>query len=182
MWPAFTSTARQKIASSHRCKRRSWRRDERVASSVQSEISGWPQHLRPSALRFARTSGKYDETIAFYRDLVGLPVVGGFTASFGEDGVIFGFPDTRVQLEIVRRPPDSAQVGTFDQLVLYLDDTSAVEEATGRLRAAGYSTIPDPHAYWAANGAAIYRDPDGRDVVFAPWVFGRVPEPIDAAK
>jgi GNAT superfamily N-acetyltransferase len=24
-----------------------------------------------------------------------------------------------------------------------------------------------------------YRDPDGRDVVFAPWVFGVVPDPVD---
>jgi len=138
---------------------------------MQSDDSGWPQHLRPGAIRFARSSGNYDDTIAFYRDLVGLPVVGGFAGSFGEDGVIFGFPDTRVQLEIVRRPPDAAQVGTFDQLVLYLDDAAAVEAATGRLRNAGLAPIADPHPYWAANGAVIYNDPDGRDVVFVPWVY-----------
>jgi ribosomal protein S18 acetylase RimI-like enzyme/predicted enzyme related to lactoylglutathione lyase len=32
---------------------------------------------------------------------------------------------------------------------------------------------------WAANGAVTYRDPDGRAMVFAPWVFGRDPEPVD---
>jgi catechol 2,3-dioxygenase-like lactoylglutathione lyase family enzyme len=128
----------------------------------------WPGHLRPGALRFARTSRHYDETVAFYRDLIGLPVVGEFHESFGEDGTIFGLPDTTVQLEIVRAHADAIE-GTFDQLVLYLDSSSDVRTATGRLRAAQMSEA-EPHPYWAANGAVVYRDPDGRDVVFAPWV------------
>ena len=52
----------------------------------------WPGHLRPGALRWARSSAHYAATVAFYRDAVGLPVVGEFTASFGEDGTIFGLP------------------------------------------------------------------------------------------
>ena len=151
-----------------------------MAISVQADQSGWPDHLRAGAVRFARTSRNYDATIAFYRDAVGLPVIGGFTGSFGEDGTIFGLPDTAVQLEIVRAH-EGAQVGTFDQLVLYLTSTAAVEEATAPLRATGLLPKADPHPYWAANGAVIYRDPDGRDVVFAPWVYGRDPEPVDAA-
>jgi GNAT superfamily N-acetyltransferase len=145
---------------------------------VHADRPGWPPHLRPGAVRFARTSGHFDDTTAFYRDVVGLPVVGEFTGSFGEDGIILGFPDTRVQLEIVRR--DAPTVGTFDQLVLYLDDATAVTRATSRLHVAGVEAVEDPHAYWAANGAVIFRDPDGREVVFAPWVYGRDPEPIEA--
>jgi catechol 2,3-dioxygenase-like lactoylglutathione lyase family enzyme len=144
------------------------------------ERPAWPQHLHPGAVRFARTSRHYDETVAFYRDLVGLPVVGEFTASFGEDGIIFGLPDTAVQLEVVRGHGDEV-VGTFDQLVLYLDDPDAVTRATARLQDAGFSPMTQPHPYWAANGAFVYRDPDGRDVVFAPWVYGRDPEPANAA-
>jgi predicted N-acetyltransferase YhbS len=141
-------------------------------------VPAWPAHLRPGAVRFARTSRHYDETVAFYRDVVGLPVVGEFRGSFDEDGTIFGFPDTSVQLEIVRARAGSVE-GTFDQLVLYLDDAVAVADATAPLRAAGL-TATDPHPYWAANGAVTYQDPDGRDVVFAPWVYGRDPEPADA--
>jgi GNAT superfamily N-acetyltransferase len=48
------------------------------------------------------------------------------------------------------------------------------------LRGVGLSSHPDPHPYWAVNGALIYRDPDGREVVFAPWVYGRDPEPVDS--
>jgi GNAT superfamily N-acetyltransferase len=135
----------------------------------------WPAHLQVGAVRFARTSRHYDDTVRFYREVVGLPVVGEFHASFGEDGIIFGFPDTAVQLEIVRAR-EGAVEGTFDQLVLYLDSPAAVSKATARLRAAGVVPI-EQHPYWAAHGAAVYRDPDGRDVVFAPWVYGRDPEP-----
>ena len=140
---------------------------------------GWPQHLRPGAIRIAWASGDYEETIAYYRDLVGLTVVGSFADSYGEDGTLFGLPDTSVVLEIVRRPIESSPAGAFDQLVLYFDNAAAVDEATGRLTAAGIAPKPDPHPYWAANGAVIYRDPDGRDVVFAPWVFGRDLSPTE---
>jgi catechol 2,3-dioxygenase-like lactoylglutathione lyase family enzyme len=140
----------------------------------------WPSHLRPGAIRFGRASRHYEMTVAFYRDLVGLPVVGEFTASFGEDGTIFGLPDTTVQLEIVREHEASA-VAAFDQLVLYLDDAAAVDVATAPLRAAGLAAKPDQHPYWAANGAVTYDDPDGREVVFAPWVYGSV-SPADAAR
>jgi GNAT superfamily N-acetyltransferase len=145
-----------------------------------ADRSAWPVHLRPGAIRFARTSRHYDETIAFYRDVVGLPVIGEFSGSFGEDGTIFGFPDATVQLEIVRAH-DAAAPSGWDQLVLYLSGAAAVEAAVAPLLRAGLTPISDPHPYWSANGAAIFRDPDGRDVVFAPWVYGRDPEPKDAS-
>ena len=148
---------------------------------AQADRPAWPAHLRPGALRFARVSEHYDDTIAFYGDAVGLPVVGGFTASFGEDGTIFGLPDTAVQLEIVRAHQPTA-APSWDQLVLYLTDDAAVALVTARLRGAGHFENPDPHPYWAANRAAVYPDPDGRDVVLAPWVYGRDPEPIEEAE
>lgn len=137
----------------------------------------WPPHLRPGALRWVRASGHYDETIAFYRDVIGLAVVGQFAASFGEDGTIFGLPDTSSQMEIVRAR-ESHPAGDFDQLVLYLADADAVATATVPLRAAGLEPVA-AHPYWQANGAVVYRDPDGRAVVFAPWVYGQEPDPID---
>jgi catechol 2,3-dioxygenase-like lactoylglutathione lyase family enzyme len=143
--------------------------------------SAWPGQLRPGALRFARASSNYAATITFYRDLVGLPVLGSFADSFGADGTIFGLPDASVQLEIVRAgTADSQGNGSdTDQLVLYLDNAAAASAATSRLRTAGLSPDPHPHAYWAANGAVTFRDPDGRAVIFAPWVFGRDPDPVD---
>lgn len=139
----------------------------------------WPAHLRPGALRWVRTSPRYDETIAFYRDVVGLPVVGAFEDSFDDDGTIFGLPDTGVQLEIVRSREPAAPADRYDQIVFYLADAAAQERATAPLLGAGLTPAPDPHPYWAANGAVVFLDPDGRGVVYAPWIYGREPDPVD---
>jgi len=141
--------------------------------------TGWPTHLGPGALRWARASNRYDETVSFYRDLVGLPVVGEFTSSYGEDGTIFGLPDSTVQMEIVRAHPDTVPAVGSDQLVLYLEDHDALATASTRLLDAGLMPDPGQHAYWEANGAITFRDPDGRGLVLAPWVYGRVPDPVD---
>lgn len=144
--------------------------------------TGWPVHLRPGALRWARSSNRYDETVAFYRDLVGLPVVGEFTSSYGEDGTLLGLPDTTVHLEIVRAHPGLAPVSDLDQVVLYLADHAALALALARLHAAGLTADPAQHPYWEANGAVTFRDPDGRGLVLAPWVYGVVPDPVDRAE
>ena len=141
--------------------------------------TGWPARLSRGAVRLARRSGQYDETIAFYRDLVGLPILAELSSSFGEDGTIFGLPESAVHLELLRGVGAESPVTSHDEIVLYLDDADAVDSATVGLRRAG--VVPDPggHPYWDANGAITYRDPDGRALVFAPWVFGRVPDPVD---
>jgi ribosomal protein S18 acetylase RimI-like enzyme len=139
----------------------------------------WQPHLRPGALRWARSSRNYAATIVFYRDFVGLTVVDEFADSFGEDGTVFGLPDTGLQLEIVRAHTEIKTSVGFDQLVFYLDGADAVTAATAPLLAHGFQPDPHPHPYWAANGAITFQDPDGRDVVFAPWVYGRDPEPVD---
>jgi len=139
----------------------------------------WPAVLSRGAVRWSLRSLRYDATIAFYRDLVRLPVLDEFSSSFGEDGTILGLPHTSVHLEILReRSGDAAAVG-HDEIVLYLDGDDAVHSATASLRAAGIAPVADGHPYWRANGAITYRDPDGRGLVMAPWVFGRVPDPVD---
>jgi ribosomal protein S18 acetylase RimI-like enzyme len=150
-----------------------------MRSTHRAGSTGWPGHVRPGALRWARASNRYDETVSFYRDLVGLPVVGEFTSSYGEDGTVLGLPDTTVQMEIVRAHPGLAPLGGFDQLVLYLDDEQALTTASAPFLAAGLTPDPGQHAYWEANGAVTFRDPDGRGLVLAPWVYGRVPDPVD---
>jgi catechol 2,3-dioxygenase-like lactoylglutathione lyase family enzyme len=137
----------------------------------------WPAHLEPGALRFARASANYDATVAFYRDVVGLPVVAEFTDSFGEDGTVFGLPSVHVQVEIVRSKDAAPDVDPFDQLVFYLSGPVAATGAAAPLEEAGAPRDPSPHPYWTSRGATIYLDPDGRRVVFAPWVFGLEPEP-----
>ena len=79
----------------------------------------WPEHLPVGALRVGRSSAHYDQAVQFYRDLVGLPVLERFEASYGEDGTIFGLPDSSTHLEIVRAREPTGPVSQFDQLVFY---------------------------------------------------------------
>jgi len=141
----------------------------------------WPDHLGVGALRVVRSSANFDATIAFYRDLVGLRVVDEFRGSYGEDGTIFGLPDTETHLEVVRAQTPGLAVDAFDQLVFYLPDQAAVDEATARLLAAGVRPEADQHPYWEENGGTTFRDPDGRGVIYVSWVYGRDPQPSDAA-
>ena len=130
----------------------------------------WPPELASiGALRFARRSAHFEETVRFYRDLVGLPLCATFEESFGSTGAIFGLPRSTLTFEIVQAVEPVA-VDSHEQLCLYFPDAAAQQRATARLTASGVEPV-ESHQYWAATGALVYRDPDGREVVFAPFVF-----------
>ena len=139
----------------------------------------WPARLASiGAIRFARRSSNFEETVRFYRELVGLPLYETFEASYGSNGAIFGLPSWNLTLEIVESA-DPVAVDHHQQLCLYFPDREAQQAAIARLQAAGLAPV-EQHPYWEATGAVTYRDPDGREVVFAPFVFG-VNEPGDSA-
>ncbi len=81
--------------------------------------AAWPSELASlGAVRFARRSAHFDETVRFYRDLVGLPLCATFVESFGSTGAIFGLPGTTMTLEIVKATEPVA-VASHEQLCLY---------------------------------------------------------------
>ena len=137
----------------------------------------WPEHLTAAEVRFGRVSAHYEETVAFYRDAVGLPVLDEFHGSFGEDGTIFGLPDTSVQLEVTRAHDGAVPRASFDQLVLYFAGSEEANRAARRLRDRGIQPTTSSVTYWEAHGAECYRDPDGREIVYAPWIYGENPDP-----
>jgi catechol 2,3-dioxygenase-like lactoylglutathione lyase family enzyme len=130
----------------------------------------WPEHLPVGALRVVRWSANYDQTVSFYRDAIGLAVLETFHESYGLDGAILGLPGGPVHLEIVRLGDDRPRAPGLDQLVFYLPDAAAQERITARLAAAGVHPVAQID-YWADNGGVTYQDPDGREVVFASWVY-----------
>jgi catechol 2,3-dioxygenase-like lactoylglutathione lyase family enzyme len=145
----------------------------------QHRHTHWPTNLASiGAIRFARLSSNFDETVRFYRELVGLPLYETFQASYDSNGAIFGLPSWNLTLEIVQAPEPVA-VDDHEQLCLYFPDREAQHAAIGRLREAGVEPI-EQHPYWEATGAVTYRDPDGREVVFAPFIYG-VNEPGDSS-
>src|SRR5271156_5159698 len=139
---------------------------------------GWPQELASiGAIRFARRSAHFESTVQFYRDLVGLPLCATFGESYGSNGAISGLPGSSLTSQIVEANQPVAG-DSHEQICLYSPDTAGQRRATARLAAAGVNPV-EPHPYWAATGSVTYRDPDGREVVFAPFVFG-VNEPAES--
>jgi hypothetical protein len=152
---------------------------DQTEPTVPSSATGWPDELASiGAIRIARRSTQFEPTVRFYRDLVGLPLRATFAGSYGSTGVIFGLPGSAVTFEIVEATKPVA-VDEHEQLCLYFPDATAQRKATARLRAARIQPV-ESHPYWAATGAVTYRDPDGREVVFAPFIFG-VNEPAEAS-
>lgn len=93
-------------------------------------------------------------------------------------GAIFGLPSWNLTMEIVEAVGTVA-VDHHEQLCLYFPDPQAQHAALARLREAGVEPV-EQHPYWEATGAVTFRDPDGREIVFAPFVFG-VNEPENSA-
>jgi hypothetical protein len=77
------------------------------------------------ALRVVRWSARYTQTVTFYRDTIGLPVLEAFHNSYGLDGTILGLPGDAVHLEIVRLIGAPQSTPGRDQLVFYLPDVAA---------------------------------------------------------
>lgn len=146
------------------------RRELRAAGTPEPPYTGWPEHLPVGAVRVTRMSSRYDETVVFYRDSIGLPVLETFHDSYGLDGTILGLPGTPVHLEIVRLRDAPPPTAGRDQLVFYLPDASARDRITARLASAGIHAVAQID-YWKANGGVTYQDPDGREVVFASWIY-----------
>jgi catechol 2,3-dioxygenase-like lactoylglutathione lyase family enzyme len=139
-------------------------------ASPEPAGTAWPEHLPVGALRVVRWSPRYDQTVVFYRDMIGLPVLETFQDSYGLDGTILGLPDGPVHLEIVRAPQGQPLTPGLDQLVFYLPDPAAQQQIMARLAAARVEPIAQIE-YWQDNGGVTVRDPDGREVVFASWIY-----------
>jgi catechol 2,3-dioxygenase-like lactoylglutathione lyase family enzyme len=127
------------------------------------------------AVRVARPSRDLEAAAAFYRDALGLPVLGSFEGHDGFSGLILALPDASRQLELVARPGAEPAPSAEDQLVLYLGSSELVEEAAMRIRAAGQEPSTSPNPYWANVGAVCFVDPDGYWLVLSPqsWTDDR---------
>jgi YycE-like C-terminal domain/YycE-like N-terminal domain len=145
----------------------------------EKRTTHWPEQLASiGAIRFARRSSNFQATVRFYRELVGLPLYETFGESYGSNGAIFGLPSSPLTMEIVEAV-EAVAIDHHEQLCLYFPDKRAQQAAVARLQHEGLAPV-EQHPYWEATGAVTYRDPDGREVVFAPFVYG-ANEPADSS-
>jgi catechol 2,3-dioxygenase-like lactoylglutathione lyase family enzyme len=129
----------------------------------------WPTGLPVARVRVARPTDRLEEVVAFYRDGVGLRVIGSFAGHAGYSGVMLGLPGTGYHLEFTRHEDgsDCPAPSRDNLLVFYLRDRAAMERVVERLGAMGYAPAAPENPYWSDIGAVTIEDPDGWRVVFA---------------
>src|SRR4051794_4100355 len=109
-------------------------------------------------LRVARHTERLDELVAFYRDAIGLPEIGGFRDHAGYDGGVLGVPGTRAHPEpTAGGGPGAPAPPPESLLVLYPGDEAAVQEVAARI---GAEPVAPANPYWADHGLT-FEDPDG---------------------
>ena len=130
---------------------------------------------RPGAyphLRVARPTDDLAAVLRFYRDGLGMQVLGSFENHDGFDGVMLGNPGAAYHLEFTRKAGHRAgKAPTADNLlVFYLPDRDEWQAAIGRLKQAGCQPVKSFNPYWDQRGKTL-EDPDGYRVVLqnASW-------------
>jgi catechol 2,3-dioxygenase-like lactoylglutathione lyase family enzyme len=125
--------------------------------------------LRAVQLRVARHTDRLEAVVAFYRDGLGLPEIGGFRDHDGYDGVFLAVPGTEGHLEFTSGGEHNApQPHPESLLVLYLGDREAVDAVAARLSS---GPVAPANPYWAEHGVT-FEDPDGFRVVLVPEPWG----------
>jgi len=126
----------------------------------------WPVGLPVVRVRWARPTDRLEEVVAFYRDGLGLAVLGRFVGHSGYDGVTLGLPGSDYQLELTTHADGSpCPAPSLDNLlVLYVESEQAAELAAGRLADLGYRDVEPENPYWDGRSITI-PDPDGWRVV-----------------
>jgi catechol 2,3-dioxygenase-like lactoylglutathione lyase family enzyme len=117
-------------------------------------------------LRVARPSDDLSALIPFYRDGLGLEMLGSFEGHDGFDGVMFGRPGVSYHFEFTHsRGRLAGRAPTHDNLIVfYLPDQTAWSAAVARMRGVGFEPVASFNPYWDRRGAT-FEDPDGYRVV-----------------
>lgn len=121
---------------------------------------------RISQIRIARPTDHLDNVVGFYRDGLGLPVIGSFEKHAGYSGVMLGMPDDRLHLEFTHKDGGSpCPAPTRDNLIVfYMPDAESFARSVSRLKQNGYLPVESDNPYWNDHGET-FEDPDGWRVV-----------------
>jgi catechol 2,3-dioxygenase-like lactoylglutathione lyase family enzyme len=128
--------------------------------------------MTPPTLRIARPTDDIQALLPFYRDGLGLQVLGSFQDHQGFDGIMLGQPNGPYHFEFThQRGHRVGRAPSQDHLlVFYLPEAQAWAEAVSRMQAAGFAALPAYNPYWDQWGKT-FEDPDGYRLVLqqAAW-------------
>ncbi len=126
----------------------------------------WPENLKAVQVRVARPTGRLREVVRFYRDGLGLEVIGSFEGHDGYSGVMLGLPGRDYHLEFTEHEEGSPcpAPSKDNLLVFYIPDEESVRRLVERLASMNHSPVAPENPYWAAKGVT-FEDPDGWRVV-----------------
>jgi catechol 2,3-dioxygenase-like lactoylglutathione lyase family enzyme len=123
-------------------------------------------------LRVARPTDQMPDIVRFYKEGLGLNVLGGFENHEGFDGVMLGTPDILYHLEFTHCHSHSAgKAPTQDNLLIfYIPDKGQWHSAVQRMQSLGYQPVQSFNPYWDKCGCT-FEDADGYRVVLqnAQW-------------
>jgi catechol 2,3-dioxygenase-like lactoylglutathione lyase family enzyme len=125
-------------------------------------------------LRIARPSDDLDRLLPFYRDGLGLAVLGRFENHDGFDGLILGQQGAPHHLEFTTKHGHSAgRAPTEDNLlVFYYPDVVEWRTAVERMLSAGFAPVSSFNPYWDRDGLT-FEDPDGYRIVLQNTSWNR---------
>jgi len=128
--------------------------------------------MNPAAFRVARATDQLEAVVRFYREGLGLELLGGFQGHDGFDGVMLGQPGASYHLEFTHHPehPAPRSPSPENVLVFYLPDPEEWRCACERMEACGYLPVPPLNPYWAVRGRT-FEDPDGYRVVLQQGIW-----------
>ena len=98
-------------------------------------------------IRYARATDNLDEAVRFYRDGLGLDVIGSFKDHAGFDGVMLGKRAESWHLELTHEhnaKPAGHAPNAESLIVLYFAADAEWSAAVARMEAHGYASVP-PH-------------------------------------
>lgn len=125
----------------------------------------WPKLLPVVQVRVARATDNLEKITQFYRDGLGLSVIGSFQDHDGYSGVMLGLPGRDYHLEFTENSSQNRpQPDKDDLLVLYIPDKQAIGRMVVRLGALGFYPVPPANPFWEERGVTI-PDPDGFHIV-----------------
>lgn len=115
-------------------------------------------------LRVARHTTDLQAIVIFYRDLLGLKVLGNFTAHNGYDGVFLGPENADWHLEFTVSAEVPVHAPDDDDLLVFYLPSAEYERSKAGFRRQGIAEVAAKNPYWQEFGTT-YRDPDGFGVV-----------------